>query len=371
MGYPRLSHYAQGAVFMSDSKREIDELRRQMAGVDAQLLAALEKRAKASKAMGALLREQPAQLSLNDRSQIDALVARSTGDMPARSLRTIFGAVYAACLGLQTHATVAYLGPEGASGHSVAREHFGSSATFVASHSAALALEEVSRQRASFAILPYETSAEGPVHSTILAVAASELRIAQVLESIPGLHVFCRPGEAGEIKRVYATPSDLGLARSSLATIGKFDLVEVESPAAACQKALEETGAGALASASTGDELGLELAHKNVLDHAHEHARYAIVSSRPSSRTGDDATAIVFTPTDGPGVLLETLQKFVERGIAVSRIQSRPVEAEGWAFLYFLEIAGHATDRQLVSVLEEVKRLTKFFRVLGSFPAHR
>jgi chorismate mutase / prephenate dehydratase len=296
---------------MSDHKREIDELRRQMADVDAQLLVGLEKRAKASKAIGALLGDQPPQLSLQDRPQIDALVARSSGDMPAESLRTIFRTVYAACLGLQAPVTVAYLGPEGGPGLSVATGHFGGSATFRARDSASLALEEVTRHRASFAVLPYETSAEGPVHSTILAIAASELRVAQVIESTPGL-----------------------------------------------------------ASESAGTQLGLELADKNLLDRKHERVRYAIVSSRPSSRTGDDSTAIVFTLADTAGVLLDALKKFAERGIDLLRIQSRPVEAEGWAYLFFIEVAGHATDRPLVSALEEVKRLTKFFRVLGSYPAH-
>jgi len=286
---------------MSDHKREIDELRRQMAEVDAQLLVGLEKRAKASKAIGALLGDQPPQLSLQDRPQIDALVARSSGDMPAESLRTIFRTVYAACLGLQAPVTVAYLGPEGGPGLSVATGHFGSSATFRACDSASLALEEVTRHLASFAVLPYETFAEGPVHSTILAIAASELRVAQVIESTPGL-----------------------------------------------------------ASESAGTQLGLELAYKNVLDRKHERLRYAIVSSRP----------MVFTLSDTAGVLLNALKKFAERGIDLRRIQSRPVEAEGWAYLFFLEVAGHATDRLLVSALEEVKRLTKFFRVLGSYPAH-
>src|SRR5580692_96439 len=105
--------YVNEQPVMSDHKREIDELRRQMADVDAQLLVGLEKRAKASKAIGALLGDQPPQLSLQDRPQIDALVARSSGDMPAESLRTIFRTVYAACLGLQAPVTVAYLGPGG------------------------------------------------------------------------------------------------------------------------------------------------------------------------------------------------------------------------------------------------------------------
>ncbi len=355
---------------MSDSKREIDELRRQLASIDAQLLVALDKRAKASKAIGALLREHPPQLSLNDRPQIEALVARSAGDMPAPSLRAIFGAVYAACLGLQAPSTVAYLGPEGAAGHSVAKEHFGESATCVGCPSAMLALEEVSRQRASFAILPYETSAEGPVHATLVAIAASELRIAQVIEAIPNLHLFGRTGELHDLRKIYAMPSDRRLAHSSLESIGKFEMLDVESPAVACRMAAEESGAGALASATTGSEAGLEVAYKNVLDRRHERLRYAIVSTRPSSRTGDDATALVFTLAAGSGVLLDALQKLAERGIGLTRIQSCPVEAEGWAYQFFLEIVGHATDRQLVSALEEVKRLAKFFRVLGSYPAN-
>jgi chorismate mutase/prephenate dehydratase len=358
---------------MSDHKREIDELRRQMAAIDAQLLVGLEKRAKASKAVGALLGDQPPQLSLQDRPQIDALVARSSGDMPAESLRTIFRAVYAACLGLQMPATVAYLGPDGAVGLSVANGHFGSAATFVACESAALALEEVSRQRASFAVLPYETSTEGPVQATILAVAASELRIAQVLESTPSLHLFNRTGQLRDVEKVYATLSDRALAESSLKAVvtdRPFEIVEVASPLAACQMAAADPSAAALASEGAGGELGLEIARKNVLDRRSERVRYAIVSSRPSSRTGDDSTAIVFSLADAPGALLDALKKFAERGIDLSKIQSRPIEAEGWAYLFFLEVAGHATDRQLVSALEEVRRLTKFFRVLGSYPAH-
>jgi chorismate mutase/prephenate dehydratase len=62
------------------------------------------------------------------------------------------------------------------------------------------------------------------------------------------------------------------------------------------------------------------------------------------------------------------LRQFADRGINLSKIQSRPVETETWSYLFFLEAAGHATDRNLVSAFEEVRRLTKFMRVLGSYP---
>jgi chorismate mutase/prephenate dehydratase len=93
------------------------------------------------------------------------------------------------------------------------------------------------------------------------------------------------------------------------------------------------------------------------------------VGPRPSPRTGDDSTALVFSLHDEPGALLDVLRQFAEHGVNLSRIQSRPALGDGWAYLFFLEVIGHATDRQLVSAFEGVKRLTRFFKVLGSYPA--
>jgi chorismate mutase / prephenate dehydratase len=355
---------------MSDKKREIEELRRQIATIDAQLLVGLDKRAKAAKALGAHLEpDQPPPLSLHDRPQIESLVARSTGDMPPESLRSIFRQIYAACFGLQSPIVVAYLGPEGGAGFSVARAHFGASASLVVCETARAALEEVSRQRAAFAVLPYETTADGPVVSTISALTMSELRIGLVLDTSPSLHLFSRTGNVKDVEKIYATPGDRALAERSLAAIAHFSILDVKTPFLACQLAGEDHGAGALASEATGAQMGLEVAYKNVLDRGHDRVRYAIVGPRPSSRSGEDSTAIVFSLADSPGALLDVLRQFAERGINLSKIQSRPVESESWAYLFFLEVVGHTTDRQLVSAFEEVKRLTKFFRVLGSYPA--
>ena len=45
---------------MSDAKREVDELRQEIAKLDAQLLVTLEKRAKAARRIGEVRKDQPA-----------------------------------------------------------------------------------------------------------------------------------------------------------------------------------------------------------------------------------------------------------------------------------------------------------------------
>jgi chorismate mutase/prephenate dehydratase len=355
---------------MSDHRREIEELRRQMALIDVQLIAGLDQRAKVSKALGRLLDpDQSPPLSLHDRPQIEALVARGAGEMPPESLRAISREVFAACFGLQVPLTVTYLGPEGGPGFFVSRGYFGPSTSFVACESAYAALEEVTRQRAAFAVLPYETSSDGPVPSTIAALIGSELRIGLVIETAPSLHLLNRTGNVKDVEKIYATSHDRALAEKSLIALGHLPVLEVRSPLVACELAGEDHGAGALASEGAGIHAGLQIAYKNLLDRDYERVRYAIVGSRPSTRTGEDLTAIVFSLTDSPGALLEVLRQFAERGINLSKIQSRPVETESWSYIFFLEAVGHATDRHLVSAFEEVKRLTKFLRVLGSYPA--
>src|ERR1700722_4170141 len=144
---------------MSDHKRQLGTLRQEIARLDAELLAALEKRAHAARAIGELRKDEPPALPVAERVAVRTLIESSAGEMPLESLREIFREVLAACVALEMPAKVAYLAPEGGTGHAVARAHFGASATYIAAESTALVLEEVAWHRATYALLPYETHA--------------------------------------------------------------------------------------------------------------------------------------------------------------------------------------------------------------------
>ena len=72
---------------------------------------------------------------------------------------------------------------------------------------------------------------------------------------------------------------------------------------------------------------------------------------------------------DAPGSLLDVLRVFAERGIRLTNIQSHPAEGASWSYLFYVEAAGHFTDRALVTAFEEIKRMTRMFKLLGSYPA--
>ena len=62
------------------------------------------------------------------------------------------------------------------------------------------------------------------------------------------------------------------------------------------------------------------------------------------------------------------LSHFAERGINLQKIQSRPVRAASWDYIFYVEVTGHATDRAVVTALEAVKGSTRYLKLLGSFP---
>jgi prephenate dehydratase/chorismate mutase len=265
-----------------EKKREADEMREQVRGLDAQFAALLEKRAQLVAKLGAL--RAPGTLP----SSFEELVPVPPGTLAAQDVRAVMRAVHAACAALEVRSAIVFAGSEGSSTHRAAQSRFGAGAALHSAKDVASALEEVQAQRAGFAVVPYETRPYGPVDATIRELLSRDLRI-----------------------------------------VASFEARELE-----------------------------------------ERVRYAVVAQRPSTRTGNDLTALVFALHDTPGALQLALARFAEREINLTKIESRSSVGggnEAWDYLFFVELVGHTTDRHVLMALDDLRRQTRFCKVLGSY----
>lgn len=353
---------------MSDKRREVEELRQEIGKIDAQLLSALERRGKISKRIGELRKQMTAPPALPDRGQIEQLVSKAAGDIPQAALREIFREIFATCFSLEQPVVVAYCGLDGSFAHAAARSRFGVAAEYLGAETVRGAMDEVSRQRASYAVVPFETKAEGLLQSTIAALTESEVKIVGAFELVVNLQLASRASSLSEIEKVYAVAKDRAHCQRFLATeMPGAQVLDVKTPLGACQLAAADPRAAVLVHEGFTAEYSLEVIKRNVRDDGDERVRYAIIGTRPSSRTGSDFTGLVFAVNDSPGALHEILRQFAERGVNLTKIQSRPTPGESWQYLFFIEVEGHATDRQVIGAIEDVRRLSKFFKVLGSY----
>lgn len=263
---------------------------------------------------------------------------------------------------------VAYCGTEGGFCHQMTRARFGADAVLTECATVADALDEVRRQRASFATFPFDSSVDGLILPAIFALAETDLVL--VAERImPAMLCLMGQSGGGPIERVVA--SSTAHAASERFRKREFPgvlVLDVRSATEAARVAREDPRTAAVVPEACGRENELIVLKENVGDEPELRYRYGIVGSRPASRTGTDTTCLLFSLDDAPGTLFQVLGHFAERSINLKKIQSRPVRGASWDYIFYVEVAGHITDRPVVTALEAMKGSTKYLKLLGSFP---
>jgi len=353
---------------MAEGRREQEEIQERRRAIDLEIVALLAKRARLSSGWAEAHPGGRAVLPSTTRDALASLSSGAIGDMPVASVEAIFREIFAACRSLEAPVRAVYTGAPGAFGHAVAGRVLGASAQLSSVDDAVCAVDEVASGRADFAVLPYETSAEGPVLATLLALSPSDLKVIAVEEVRATLPLVTMSGHLHGVTTVYLTTSALTLARegaSDLLPGAKF--VEVATAVDACRLAAGDPAGAAVALPLIAEQEQLLVASRSLAPETRK--RFCVVSMRPASRTGKDATGILFTLSDEPGALFEVLKHFAERSVNLRKIHSRPAEAEGWQYLFFLEVSGHLTDRNIVTAVEGAKLRAKTWRILGSYPA--
>ena len=65
---------------------------------------------------------------------------------------------------------------------------------------------------------------------------------------------------------------------------------------------------------------------------------------------------------------IRSLRHFSERGINLTKIESRPVRDRAWEYVFFIDFEGHVKDESIMDLLTELEKNALFLRFLGSYP---
>ena len=115
---------------MADNKREVEELRQRIAGVDREIMERLEARSRLSRQIHSVGEGGVLPADIAERDWLAELEKAAGADLPTDDLRAIFRQIRAAGRSLEQPVRVAYQGPEGGFCHATARSHFGASGVY-------------------------------------------------------------------------------------------------------------------------------------------------------------------------------------------------------------------------------------------------
>ncbi|MEM7139213.1 MAG: prephenate dehydratase domain-containing protein [Myxococcota bacterium] len=337
---------------------------------DRQLVLALNARATAIGEYNALRSETGDEpLRLPKKAQVIEAARELANEFPAASIEPVFREVLSACTELVAPDRVAYFGSPGGLAHSAARAYFGHAPNFRPTESVSGVLEAVLHGHATFGVVPLETTTDGAITATLKGLVANDAKLCAERVVPLQYQLLSQGGDPAQVVRIYgAAPAMAACDRQLRSRYPDAILVDVQSGQAAAHFALADDQAAAVGTHLLRELHGLSVIDDRIEDDSNVQTRFGIVGNRLPSRTGQDRTVLAIAPGDVPGALHRALQPLADRKINLTRIESRPSTGTQWQHVFFLEMDGHITDRNILTAVEELRRLTRYAKVIGSYP---
>jgi len=301
--------------------------------------------------------------------------ALNQGPIKTEALRAIYREIMSAAIALEKPLLVAYLGPEASNTHAAAMKKFGASVDYHAMATIGDIFTAVEKGEADVAVIPIENSTEGSVRETLDSFVESDLKIvAQIHMEITHCLISRSPLE--KIERVYSKDQALGQCRHWLQRhLPHAQLVDAASTSRAVQIARDDPVAAAVASELAADHYGVPVVARNIQDRVDNTTRFFVLGRKPAGPVGGGKDMTSFLVSLGyeaaahSGALLRMLMPLAERGINLSKIESRPSKKRPWDYYFFLDVTGHFDDDAMKAALKELKQFCPLVKWLGSYPA--
>lgn len=243
-------------------------------------------------------------------------------------------------------------------------------------------VEAVAADKVDLGLLPLENSLEGSVNLSLdLLYQHPELKLYREIVLPIAQYLLVQPGVGREeIKEIYSHPQAIAQSGDYLAEEYKdAKIIYTDSTAAAAKKALEAGDRAAVGSIRLSEIYELEIMAENLQGDLPNATRFVLAAKKDkdlgsNNHLGEAAesgfkTSIICAPeVNEAGVLYRILGKFAKENIDLTRIESRPSRQRLGEYIFYIDLKGCSSDQHLSSALEEVKKISSYFRLLGSYP---
>jgi prephenate dehydratase len=235
--------------------------------------------------------------------------------------------------------------------------------------------ESLVRKEVDYGIIPIENSLEGSVGETLdLLLNKNKKGEMQIVGEVlvPIKICLLSRGSFAKIRTVVSHPHALAqcnrFIRERLQLRG-VKVKSVDSTAGAAKLAQEIDAIAALASEEAAKKYNLSILAENVQDQESV-TRFIVLSSSGSSTqpTGRDKTSVLIYLKDRPGALYDVLGEFAQRGINLTKLESRPSKRALGDYMFHIDCEGHLEEDKIKATLKAIERKVAMLKILGSYP---
>ncbi|HUL39775.1 MAG TPA: prephenate dehydratase [Methanomassiliicoccales archaeon] len=230
--------------------------------------------------------------------------------------------------------------------------------------------ELVEKGEVSHAVVPVENSLEGSVTTVSDLLLDSDLTVTGEVLLLVRHCLIGQPGSAiDSVRKVYSHPQALGQCRSFLAQHPEWEKIPAYDTAGSV-KLIKERGRAdeaAIASKRAATFYGMKVLQEDIQSSARNFTRFFVVEKTNSIPAEGDKTSLAFSTKNIPGALYQCIGVFAERGVNLSKLESRPRKGRTWEYVFYVDVDGHVDDPKVSDALADLVRKSSFVKVFGSY----
>jgi prephenate dehydratase len=267
---------------------------------------------------------------------------------------------------------VAFQGVHGANSELAIRQHFGTETVeTVPCPLIGDAFAAIQSHQVDLALIPVENAMAGAVSQAYELLMESDLLIqAEVVLHVHHALLAPKGTALSDIKQARSHPQALAqceqfLRRHQIEPIPTYDT----AGAARDLATTPAPGVAAIASRLAGELYGLDALMTDIEDVQFNFTRFLLLGHDSPTPSDYNKTSLVFATRHRPAALYECLGEFANRGLNLTKIESRPRRNKPWEPLFYLDFEGHWQDPNCQAALAQLLLKASFVKLLGSYPA--
>ena len=274
---------------------------------------------------------------------------------------------------------IGYQGAEGAYSQLAAERHFADAKPPIRCrgfHSFREMLEALEERTVDYAVLPIENSIAGSINESYDLLAEKGLfLVGEEFQPIAHCLIGAAAVPVSQIRRVYSHPVALAQCGRFLGSLQDCHVEAFVDTAMAVEKvkADADPSQAAIASEQAAALHGLPILRRGIADHPENYTRMVIVGRDPAHHGAavPCKTSLVFSTTHEKGALARCITIFAERNLNLTKIESRPKPDTPFEYVFYMDFEGHIDRQATRQALEELRSVTTFLGVLGSYPIQK
>ncbi len=374
---------------------DLQEIRKQLDGIDREIVSLFEKRMALSGQVAEYKIEtgKPVYDKEREQQKIESVIGMVEDEFQKQAVRELFTQMMTISRHFQyklmaehglkaendfrpvknlpaNQVRVVYQGVEGAYTHEAALKYFGTDVDIYHVESWEDAMKEVEAGTADYAVLPIENSSAGAVtHNYDLLIKYNNYIVAETFLPVDHALLGLSEAEEGDIQTVFSHPQALMQCSEFLNANRNWRQISVENTAVAAKKVFEDgdPSQAAVASEIAGSIYGLKVLKSSINHNKNNTTRFIILSKEPIYREDAGKISISFELPHKSGSLYNMLSNFIYNGVNMMMIESRPILGRNWEYRFFIDIEGNLSDASIQNALKGISEEGSNMRVLGNY----